>query len=123
MGAAQAPRAIIPPTHTPAASTWAGGGRTPVARVRRLVAVAMAACAAFIGLSLTPHINELHRRGVPRGVGPEGAELESIHRTAEKVGKAETGLGVLLVVLHVFTIPTRRRDDDDYTAPLPPGES
>jgi hypothetical protein len=104
------------------ARTWAAGARARglAARARRFTAVLMAACAAYLGLALTPHINQLHRDGAQRGVGPLGAELDRIHHTAEAVGKAETGLGVLLIVLHVFTLPVRRPDDDD-TAPAPPG--
>jgi uncharacterized membrane protein len=108
------------------ARTWAAGARarTVPARVRRVVAVLMAACAAYIGLSLTPQINNLHRDGAQRGVGPRGEELERIHKTAEAVGKAETGLGVLLVALHVFTLAARRPDDDEtYTTPAPPGDA
>jgi uncharacterized membrane protein len=107
------------------ARTWAARsrGRSVAARARRFSAVLMAACAAYVGLALTPQINQLHRAGVRRGEGPEGAELDRIHKTAEAVGKAETGLGVLLVALHVFTLGARRPDDDDdgYTAPAPPG--
>ncbi len=105
--------------------TWAAGarGRTVAARVRRVAAVLMAVGAAYGGLSLTPHILELHRAGAQRGEGPAGADLDRTHHTAEAIGKAETGLGVLLVVLHVFTLATARpRDEDDaYTAPAPPG--
>jgi hypothetical protein len=102
------------------ARTWAAGARGVAARGRRLTAVLMAACAAYLGLSLTPHINQLHRDGALRGVGPVGAELDRIHHVAEAVGKAETALGVLLVALHVFTLPARR-PDDDAPAPAPPG--
>ena len=109
------------------ARTWAAGARarTSASRVRRVAAVIMAACAAYIGLSLTPQINELHRTGARRGEGPQGEELERIHKTAEAVGKAETGLGVLVVALHVFTLAARRPDDEDetYTAPKPPGDA
>ena len=109
------------------ARTWAAGARarTVAARVRRVAAVLMAVGAAFGGLSLTPHILELHRAGAQRGVGPDGADLDRTHRTAETVGKAETGLGALLVVLHVFTLAVPRArhegDEDEYTAPAPPG--
>jgi hypothetical protein len=106
--------------------TWASGGRARsiAARIRRFTAFLMAACAAYIGLSLTPHINELHRAGAQRRVGPQGEELERTHKTAEAVGKAETGLGVLLVGLHVFTLAggrPRDEEEDDYTAPGAPG--
>jgi Domain of unknown function (DUF4149) len=110
------------------ARTWAARGRArgAAARGRRLTAVLMAGCAAYLGLVLTPHINQLHRDGVQRHVGPLGAELDRTHHTAETVGKAETGLGALLIALHVFTLTTRRARDDDededpYTAPAPPG--
>lgn len=95
-----------------------------VARVRRGVAIVMAMCAAYIGLSLTPTINELHRQGVTRNVGPEGARLESVHRQAELVAKVEVALGALLVALSVFTLRRAAgadEDDDDAPAPLPPG--
>lgn len=108
------------------ARTWAAGGRArlPVARVRRIAAFVIAGCAAYLGLVLTPQINDLHKAGVRRRVGPEGAALDAIHRRAELVGKIETGLGVALVMLHVFTLPLRRPEDDDdqdYAEPLPPG--
>ena len=48
-------------------------------------------------------------------------ELERTHKTAETVGKIETGLGVLVVFLHVLTLTVRRpsegADDDEMTAP------
>jgi len=109
------------------ARTWAAGprGRRVPARIRRIVAIAMTFCAAYIGLALTPKINEMHRAGVQRGQGPAGAELERIHKRAELVGKAETALGVSLVILHMFTLgggrPEDYEDDDTVSAPLPPG--
>ncbi|MCC6526788.1 MAG: DUF4149 domain-containing protein [Polyangiaceae bacterium] len=106
--------------------SWVARRRRPTlwSRLRRLVAIGMAACAAFIGLRLTPHINELHQAGVRRNVGPEGVELESTHKQAEMLGKIEVGLAPLLVALHLFTLRRRRADDDDEAwveAPLPPG--
>ena len=94
------------------------------ARARRLAAILFAGCTAYMGLVLSPGINSLHRAGARRGVGPEGAELEAIHQRASAVGKAEAVLGLLLVGLHVFTVRSPRRDDeedDDAPAPLPPG--
>lgn len=111
------------------ARTWAAGGRSRrvMPRVRRFAAFLLAGCAAYIGLALTPQINDLHRKGVRRGVGAEGDVLEAVHRRAESVGKVETGLGVALIALHVFTLGVRRPededDDDEYDAPLPPGPS
>jgi hypothetical protein len=113
------------------ARTWAAGAgaRSLAARVRRFSSVIMAACAVYIALALSPHINELHRGGAQRGVGALGEELERTHKMAEAVGKLETGLGVLVVVLHVFTLATRRPGDDDesedesYASPGAPGAS
>lgn len=106
------------------ARTWAAGARSRalVPRVRRMFAVILAACAAFIGLSLSPRINELHRSGARRGVGPEGIALDAVHKRAELVGKVETALGVALVGLHVLTLGARKPEDEDsYAEPLPPG--
>jgi uncharacterized membrane protein len=109
--------------------TWVAGptGRGLAARARRLTAVLMAAAAAYIGLVLTPQINEKHRAGVSRHVGPEGEALEAIHKRAESLGKAEVALGALLIGLHVFTVSDRRRREDDdeegAVAPVPPGPS
>ena len=90
-------------------------------RARRLTAVVMAACARLRRpLAHAPDINALHRAGAQRGEGPQGEELDRTHKTAETVGKAETGLGVLLIALHVFTLAARRPDDEDApTSPLP----
>lgn len=109
------------------ARTWAAGGRARLvaARIRRFTAFIMAGCAVYIGLVLTPQINDLHRNGAQRGVGPAGATLDAVHKRAELVGKLETGLGVALVALHVFTLSFRRPededDDQDSAEPLPPG--
>jgi len=95
------------------------------ARVRRIAAVIMAAGAAYTGLVLSPHINELHRAGAHRGEGEMGAELDRTHARAELVGKVEALLGVLVVGLHVFTLGPRRpdEDDDEMVAPGIPGPS
>ena len=83
-------------------------------RRTRVLAVVIASCAAYTGLSVTPHINELHRAGAQRGQGPLGEELDAIHHRAESLGKLETALGVALVGLHVFTLGAWRRDDDEH---------
>jgi len=106
--------------------TWAAGprGRTIFVRVRRMLAMLMAAGAAYIGLSLTPRITQMHLDGVRRMVGPEGALLERVHKQAEAVGKAEVVMGIALVLLHVFTLNVRRPEDEDDAfspGPLPPG--
>lgn len=103
-------------------------GRRPVARVRRFIAVLMAAGAAYTGLALTPHIMELHRGGARRGDGPLGEDLDRTHRRAETVGKAEVAGGIALIALHIFTLGAARRpgdepgeEEDEGVAPLPPG--
>lgn len=104
--------------------TWAAGPRARhvMARVRRLAAFAMAGAAAYIGLTLTPAINDMHKRGVRRYIGAEGMALEAVHKRAELVGKVEVALGVGLVALHVLTLGARRpEDEDDVDEPLPPG--
>ncbi|MGK3999155.1 DUF4149 domain-containing protein [Sorangium sp. So ce1024] len=108
------------------ARTWAAGrrGAGHAARVRRVVAMVLAGCAAYVGLALTPRIAALHREGARRGEGALGVELERAHRRAELAGRAEVFLGASLVVLHVFTLGARRPEDDDdeeMAAPLPPG--
>ena len=107
--------------------TWAARGRSRmlVPRIRRIAAVVTALCAAYIGTSLSPRINQLHADGVRRGEGDLGAELDAIHKRAEMVGKIEAALAVALVALHVLTLRTREEEDeeeeDDAPAPLAPG--
>jgi len=108
------------------ARTWAAGprGRTIPVRIRRMLAILMAFGAAYVGLSLTPRIAQMHLDGVRRMRGPEGQVLEKIHKQAEAVGKAEVVGGIALVLLHVFTLSVRRPEDDDDSfspGPLPPG--
>jgi hypothetical protein len=110
--------------------TMAAGprGRTIAARVRRAAAILVAVAAGYSGLVLTPRIMELHRAGAVRGSGPEGQELDAIHRRSELLSKVKAAGGIALVVLHVLTLRVRRPedelfdyDDDDAVAPLPPG--
>lgn len=92
-------------------------------RVRRLSGIFLAMAVAYIGLSLSPTINEMHLQGVRRGEGEAGERLEAIHKRAELVGKLEIGLGLLAIALHVATIRGRSEDEDEHEAyaPLPPG--
>jgi hypothetical protein len=102
----------------------ARGRQTLATRLRRYVAILMAAGAVYASLLLTPRILELHRQGARRNVGSEGAELERVHGRAELVAKAELALATLLVALHVFTLRAARdddADDEEALAPLPPG--
>ena len=95
--------------------------RSLAARVRRLLAVVMALGAVYTGLKITPRILQLHHDGARRGLGEGGAELERIHHSAERIGKAVTLAGVIVIALHVFTLGAKKPDDDDAPAPLPPG--
>ncbi|AKT36163.1 DUF4149 domain-containing protein [Chondromyces crocatus] len=106
--------------------TWAGGhrSRTRAARARRFVAMLLGGTAAFMGLTLTPRINELHQSGARRGEGSQGAELERLHHQAERVGQLELLLTTTAIALHVFTLAGRRDEEDDEDealSPLPPG--
>ncbi|MBK9260282.1 MAG: DUF4149 domain-containing protein [Polyangiaceae bacterium] len=110
------------------ARTWAAGpsGRTAAARIRRFCAILMALATTYVGMALTPRINELHRAGVRRDGTPQGQVLEAIHRRAETVGKAGMVFAASFVALGIFTLRVRRPEDDDddvgeVFAPLPPG--
>lgn len=93
------------------------------ARIRRLTAIALAACTALLGLSISPAIVALHLDGAQRGQGEAGQKLEALHKRAETVGKLEVALGFALVGLHLFTVRRAADDEeeDDAPAPLPPG--
>ncbi len=110
------------------ARTWAGGlaGRTIAARARRVCAILMALAVTYVGLGLSPRINEMHRAGVRRDGTPQGQVLEAVHHRAELVGKAGLLFATGFVALGIFTLSVRRPDDDDEDvgevfAPLPPG--
>lgn len=93
-----------------AAADWNVTGQG-LARVRRLCALMMAAIATVMALWITPGIRTLHEAGVRRGDGEAGAQMERLHKMASRLG---SGLGVLaagLAVMHVFTLPLRRRDE------------
>ncbi|MRG96921.1 DUF4149 domain-containing protein [Polyangium spumosum] len=100
-------------------------GRTILSRLRRSCTLFMAVSAAYVGLSLTPRINDLHRQGVRRDGTPQGQVLELVHQRAELFGKIGTGMALGLVALTIFTIQPRRpddeEDDEEAVAPLPPG--
>lgn len=96
----------------------------PWDRVRRLVAIGLAGCAAMLAFDLTPRISRMHADGAVRGEGDAGRALDAVHQRAELVGKIEVGLAAALVLLHVMTLrgPGRPEDEDDEAeAPLPPG--
>jgi hypothetical protein len=92
----------------------------PWDRVRRLVAIGLAGCAATMAFNLTPEIRRLHESGAVRGEGEQGMLLEATHRRAELVGKLESGLALGLIFLHVLTL-RGRTEEEEVSAPLPPG--
>jgi hypothetical protein len=81
------------------------GGATPLAeRARTALAVVAAAAAIYVGARLSPGIVALHVAGAVRGFGPDGLELERLHKLAESAGKIEVGAGLLLLILEVTTL-------------------
>jgi hypothetical protein len=105
--------------------TWAARHRGVqiIARVRRYLAIFLAAATAYVALIITPQIMQLHLGGAVRREGPEGMLLDMLHDRAELFGKAEVVFALALIVMHVLTLPTRVLEDDDFplVAPLPPG--
>jgi hypothetical protein len=81
---------------------WRGGkpGRRDLARGGAVVGAT--ACAITVGAWLSPGIHELHRAGAIRGFGPDGAELERLHRLAESTSKIELAFLVAVLVLVVL---------------------
>jgi hypothetical protein len=71
---------------------------------RGVLAAIACICAIAGGVFVSPRIEALHRGGAIRGLGPEGLELESFHRLAERLGTVELVIAALLVALHVYTL-------------------
>ncbi|MEZ4439112.1 MAG: DUF4149 domain-containing protein [Polyangiaceae bacterium] len=111
------------------ASGLFGGGRRQATkerilrRARLYGAILLAGGIVWTGMVLSPRIMALHEAGARRNVGPEGAELESTHKTAELLGKIDTVLALLLIALHIGSLRSPRYADDDELAdaPLAPG--
>jgi putative copper export protein len=80
--------------------------RAPVRRVD-LARIALAGLAAglalWTGLSLSPHVEALHRAGAIRGLGPDGLELEAVHRVAEASGKGQVYALLAVLVLYALS--------------------
>ncbi len=75
--------------------------------VRALAALVASAIAVIEGVWLSPAIQSLHRDGAVRGFGPDGNELERLHRLAETLAKGE--LLLLLVILALLVAKLARR--------------
>jgi hypothetical protein len=96
--------------------------RALLPRLRRYGAIVLALAAVYSGMRLSPTINQMHQDGVRRNVGPEGIELEKIHKQAELIAKIAMPLALVLAALHVVTLRTSPEDDEEESeAPLPPG--
>jgi hypothetical protein len=98
--------------------------RTVVGRVRRIAALSLAACAAYLALLIAPGVLQLRSAGVVPGLGAHGEELARLERGGLRVRQAEIPLATLLMVLQMWTLRSRRDDDDDAqstSGPLLPG--
>lgn len=73
-------------------------------RTRTALAVLASGAAIYGGTRLSPGIVALHAAGAIRGFGPDGLELERLHKLAESIAKIEVGAGLLLLALHVTTL-------------------
>jgi len=95
--------------------TWLARRHAPsiVARLRRFAAIFLAGSTSVLALYVTPTILDLHKSGVRRGEGPEGARLEATHKQAETLGKAEVAFAALALVLHVATLRSREDEEDE----------
>ncbi len=92
---------------TEAARAMARRTSRPADRWRAALSLLAAAAAVFEGTRVSPRIAALHAGGAIRGLGSAGEELARLHAVAEGCGKAELGLLVALVVLHVFALSAR----------------
>lgn len=115
--------------------TWIDRRQRPsvLSRVRRFAAIVFAGCVAYSGMSLSPAIVELYAAGARRDAaaeaapdasqGSKNAELDAIHQRASQLAKIEVAAGLLAALLHVWTVRTRRPEDEDdeALAPMPPG--
>jgi uncharacterized membrane protein len=71
---------------------------------RGILAAIACVCVIVAGVWVSPQIEALHRGGAIRGLGPDGLELESFHRIAERLGTVELVIAGLLVALYVFSV-------------------
>jgi uncharacterized membrane protein len=73
----------------------------------RVGASALAGALAVLeGEIVSPRIAALHWAGAVRGLGTKGIELARLHDVAEACGKAQVGLLVAVVALHVVAMRT-----------------
>lgn len=80
-----------------------------IAGARIAAAIVAAGCVVYEGLVLSPRIEALHRAGAVRGSGPDGLELEAVHKLAEAVAKIELPMLLAVIALHVFALGREKR--------------
>jgi hypothetical protein len=98
--------------------------RTVVGRIRRISALSLAACAAYLALLIAPGVLQLRSAGVVPGLGAHGAELARLERGGLRVRQAEIPLAALLMVLQMWTLRSRQDDEPEAESargPLLPG--
>lgn len=78
--------------------------RTARDAVRAFACMVMSALAIYEGTLLSPKIEALHLAGAIRGLGDLGLEMDRTHRLAEALAKTELAIGVVYVVLLVWTL-------------------
>jgi hypothetical protein len=80
--------------------------RSLAERSRAPLAVVAATSAIYGGARISPAIIALHVGGAVRGFGPDGTELERLHRIAENIARIELAAGLVLLVLQIVTLGT-----------------
>ena len=91
-------------------------------RIRRYLAILLAAAMAYVGLVLTPQIAGLVKAGATPTAGPDSPEISRLLDQAELLGMTTIALAAGLIALHLFTLPGGGDEDDEpAVAPLPPG--
>ncbi len=77
----------------------AGGLRERWGRIRLALAGLIVACGLAASVYYSPRINDMFHRGVRRGVGAEGALMDTLHHRAETAGKAAVAAAVAWLFL------------------------
>jgi uncharacterized membrane protein len=79
-------------------------------RLRPLATIVLCLLGIGEAMYITPRIAGLHAAGAVRGVGDSGMRLDALHDVAERLGKGQLLLAVLLVILHLRALdPLGRR--------------
>lgn len=94
--------------------------RRIIDRIRRIGALGLAACAAYLALVIAPGVIELRSAGIVPGLGAHGAELARLEERAIGVRQLEVVLAAVLMMLQIGTLRSREEDDDEaHAAPAP----